>query len=68
MTGDFVPNIDQCLPCLYWRSGGGTWLVKDSGLCHHLLDTGKCRQRDADGNCLSFVERQTQINEQEETT
>ena len=41
----------QCYGCVYWRGISNTYPGKDR-CCHHLLDTGKRRERNGD-RCLS---------------
>ena len=46
-------NTKQCVKCDYWRTGnGGAGSEKEFKFCHHLLITGKCRERNGD-ECYS---------------
>ena len=67
MTGyhEFKPNTEKCVPCEFWRTGGGVIATRDSGMCHHLLDTGKRRVVAADGECMSYSARKSQGRERE---
>ena len=52
-------NTEKCKDCIYWRSAGhyGDKPYGDM-MCHHLLITGRCRDRDGD-KCFSYKQKRS---------
>lgn len=48
----YAADIKVCRKCEYWRGANGS--SSDMYFCHHLLETGKRRQRGEGKECLSF--------------
>ena len=66
--GEYKPNMTKCVTCVYWRSGAGAEATRYYGVCHHMLDTGKRRQRTEDNECLSYLGRHKRTEKQEAKT
>lgn len=48
---NYLADIKKCRKCEYWRGANSN--ATEMHFCHHLLDTGKRRQREGK-DCLSF--------------
>ena len=57
-----MKSQEQCVGCVYWKSGAGGHENTTLFMCHHLLETGK-RRIDQNGVCLSrLTSRQQKQN------
>lgn len=54
---EYLADIKKCRKCEYWRGANSN--SSEMHFCHHLLDTGKCRQRGEGKDCLSFRRKRT---------
>ena len=58
-----VADIKKCRKCEYWR--GIHSFTAATKCCHHLLETGRCRERGDGNKCLSYTARLPQNKNKE---
>ena len=59
----YPADIKKCRKCEHWR--GIHSFTAATKCCHHLLDTGKCRERGEGKKCLSYTARLPQNKKKE---